>query len=533
MLAAIVFASLAFQSLGPVLPPSCSSTFQSLVLSIEDALQKEDFALAKDRLRLLPKTEISFEWDDSKVPQNYRDEYRKARDQAFGIWKQRVPKMVFVSGKKTDIKISFEPVLAVRPESGLPAGHVGFFSEDPGAPRLDYVIGLKRGRPLQASQVVDVFDDVACAVGMYFGIADGYATAYVMGPSDLLRVQRAAVSGTELTTLKLNMRAAKALQDAVENHVALIPAKSQLSIEKTTLEAPPSVQGDQVDFDMRVTNLGTGPLSFSMTPDCGCTVVTDPGEIAPQATRLLKMVVDTRLFKKDLEKHVILYTNDPSNPVKVVTLKIPIHPRFRFISPEGDTVLVPNTGKKFPLYLIPSSGEPLNPVSCKFDGLPGTVSMQRFHGMLADPESHEGPKLLAGYKFIIDLKGNLPPGRSFATLQILTSNSDFPDLVWTMNAQKGIIALPDEVSMGQVGHVPCTKSFLVSGPGTGFKVLGVTTNTPNLTATARALAGSSDFVVDVTYDGKGKPGELIADVRVKTSDPSQPIVHAAIRAMIQ
>ncbi|MDR3690615.1 MAG: hypothetical protein P4L46_14650 [Fimbriimonas sp.] len=533
MLVGIALASFAYQTLGPVLPPNCSPQFQATILSVEDALHNQDFKAAKDRLRLLPKLSIGFAWSDDKVPSSFRAEYRKARDEAFAMWKSRVPKLSFSPTARCDIKFSFEPELAVRPETSLPAGHVAFFSEDPGQPRLDFVMGLKRGRPAQTSQVTDVFDDVAYAIGAYLGIADGPTPVYTMGPSDLPRMERSGISGTELTTCKRNLVAIDFISKAVEGQVPIVPVKAEIFVDKSTLEAPPALQGDRVDFDIEVSNHGNGALAYSMFPDCGCTVVADPDSVAPQSTRLLRVAVDTRLFSRDMEKHVLLYTNDPATPVKVITLKIPIRSLYRFVAPDGPQVVVRKGGRKVPVYLIPDPKANLDPVSFKFDGMPANVTVVPFHGMLADPESHSGPKMESGYKYVIDIKDSLPTGRVSGTLQVFTTNSDFPNLTFSMYAQKGIIALPEELFMNQVGRVPVTRTFLLSGPGTGFKILGLTTNTPNLTATARKVPDTADYAVDVQYDGKARSGELIADVRIKTSDPVQPIIHVAVRAKVQ
>ena len=270
-----------------------------------------------------------------------------------------------------------------------------------------------------------------------------------------------------------------------------------------------------------------------MFPDCGCTIVTDPGTIDAGSTRLLQIAVDTRLFTTDLEKHVALFTNDPTTPVKVITLKIPLEPRYRFIAPDGDTIVVDKGGRKYPVYLIPAKGASIEPVSFKFDGLRASVSVQPFKGVLSDPDLHQGPMMRTGYKYVIDVKDSLPSGRSSGTLQVLTSNSDFPNLTYTLFAQKGIIALPEEVQMGVLGKVPQTANVTISGPGTAFKIIGIESNSAHLKATAHPARDSSDYNVVIAYDGQSKPGEMLASIKVKTSNPKQPIVYISVRAMVQ
>jgi len=467
MLVAIVFAALGFQALGPVLPPSCSPSFQATALSIEEALQNHDFAKASDRLRLLPKPSITFSWDDQKVPAAYRSQFRASGDAAMSMWKTRVPGLTFSQKPKGDIRISFEPVLALRAGTNMPAAHVGFWSEDPTAPRLDYVIGLKRGSPLKGSEETDIFNDVAYCVGSYLGISDGVYDTYTMGTTDLSRPVRTAISGTESGTVHRNLQVVRTLQEAVKAKTPLIAAKSDLFIDPLVVDGDPAIQGDRVEFHVQLSNRGNGPLAFSMFPDCGCTVVTDPGVVSPGANRVVSFAVDTTNFTTNTTKHVAVYTNDPTTPVRMVTLNVKIKPRFRLLSPLGDTFVVPNGGLKYAIYLIPANGTSLEPISAKLTGpISAKVSFAPWQGVLPDPELNEGPLPRKGYKFTLDISGNLISGRNQATLQIFTSNPEFPDIAYPINAQKGIIALPEEVYMGLVGKVPKSFRFQVSRPGT-------------------------------------------------------------------
>ena len=535
MLVALAFAALGSQTLGPTLPPSCRPAFQATVLSIEQALQDQDFAKANERVKFLPDRAMSFDWDDSKVPAAYRDRFRECAKAAFALWNAKVPGLTFTFKTNANIRISFEPVLAENPETHLPRARVGFVREDPTGPRLDFVIGLKRGSPPKTTEETDVFDDIVYGVGMYLGVADGVFDTYAMSLTDLPRSSRVTVSGTEAITARRNMEIVGELQFAVKKQLPMIAAKSELFIDPLILEGEPAIQGDRVQFNIQLSNRGNAPLAYSLFPDCGCTVVTEPGTVNPQSSRLVAVAVDTRLFTHDTTKHVTVYTNDPTNPVRLVTLKVHIKPRFRLITPLGDTVAVPKAGMKYPVYLIPAKGTDMEPVSIKFDspGMKATVTWARWQGVLADPEVNEGPAARKGYKFLIDIKGSIASGRNPGTLQIYTSNADFPDITVNLYGQRGIIAVPDEVVVGEVGRVPRTITFLLLGATHPFKVLGVSTNSENLKATAVRVPGKNDYSIVVQYDGKGRAGDLMAAVRVRTNDPEQPLIDVPIRASIQ
>lgn len=523
--------------MGPILPPQCRPSFQATVLSVEQALQGGDFATAAERLRLLPTASITVEWDDSNAPSAYRDLYKKSGDAAMAMYKHLFPFLSFQSAKagqaNPDIKISFEPVLAKPPGSNLPASHVGFWSEDPAAPRLDFVIGLSRGAPLKASQETDVYDDVAYCLGMYFGLADAAFESSSMDPSDLPRLTRTGVSGTETSAVRRNMQVVEYLEDAVKNHARLLAVQPSLFLDPLVINSQ-AVQGDQMEFNVQLSNHGDGPLAFNLFPDCGCTIVTPPGVIQPKAMRLVNIAVDTAAFITGTTKHVAVYTNDPHNPVSVITLNIKIQPRYRILVPLGDTFNIPDGGMKFPLYLIPAKGTTLDPVSATITGpLDAKVKFSPWQGFLPDPEMNEGPKARKGFKFEIDIRGDIPTGRRQATLQIFTANADFPDIAYSINAQKGIVALPDNVQMGSVGAVPKSVRFEVTRPGPPFKILGITSNSRNIEANVVPGTGPNTYTIEVSYNGKAHSGELLAAVRVKTSDPKQPVIDVSVQAIVQ
>jgi hypothetical protein len=504
------------------------------VLAVEDSLQKGDFTRAAAQLQLLPKVNVNLNWDDHKVPQGFRAAFRKAGDDAMSLWRGRIPGLTFSNGSKPDIRISFEPVLAKRPDTDLPAAHVSFWSEEPNSPRLDYVIGLKRGSPLKGSEEIDVFDDVAYCIGSYLGLGDGVIGSDTMAPTDLPRVARTSISGIEFATMKKNLQVVAILERAVKEQITITPTKADLFIDPMVLDSEPVIQGDRVEFHVQLSNRGNGPLTFSMFPDCGCTVVTEPGTVDPGSARMVSFAVDTTNFISNVSKHVAIYTNDPTNPVRVVTLNIKIRPRYRLLTPLGDTVVVPPTGLKYALYLIPALGTNLDPVSVTLSGtVPGKISYSPWQGVLPDPELNEGPKQRKGFKVQVDISGSVGSGRNQATIQILTANSEFPDIAYSFNTQKGIIALPDQVVMGEVGKVPKGAQFIVTRPKSPFKILGVLSNSPNLKASVVPGRSPDTYSIAIQYDGNARSGELLASVKVKTDDPKQPVIDVPVSATVR
>jgi hypothetical protein len=357
-----------------------------------------------------------------------------------------------------------------------------------------------------------------------------------MFPSDLHRTGRAVTSQVELTAARANQNAIKLLTDVVEKKKPIVVKRPSLFLDPKVAYSDPAMQGQRVEFHLQFTNNGDGTLNYILRGDCGCTIVNPPGTIAPHTTKLLAAAVDTRLFTTDMLKHVFVFTNDQTTPVQVVELHVRLKPRYRLLSPMGDSITVPSGGIKIPLYLVPSPGSDLEPLSTSFAGLQGTQVKTTFapwQGILPDPERGEGPKQRKGYKFVLDVKGNLANGRIPGTFQIFTSDPDFPNITYNFYAQKGIIALPPDLFLGEVGQSPTTKEVLITRPSKAFTITKVESNTPLITGTVSPGTEKGDWLVAVKYMGHGKSGELLATVRVHTSDPSQPYIDIPVRATIQ
>ena len=535
MLLAVAFALLKAQTLGPVLPPDCSPQFQKAFYDVEEALQGQKFDEAASLFRLLPKKEITISWADDKVPATFKDAYRRAATEAMGMWTSRLKGAKFKMAPRGDIQISFEPVLAKRPGTNFPAGRVGFFGSDTSASRLDFVIGLKRGSPLQTTEEVDVFNDVAYGIGTYLGIADGSLPENVMGTTDLKRIARVTVSSTEHIAATKNLAAVESLGAIVKDRIPIRVAKPGLFVDPVEIEGEPAVQGDRVEFHVQLSNNGLAPLSFSFAADCGCTAVTAPGTVAPGSGQMVKFAVDTRAFTTNITKHVTVYTNDPVTPSKVITLHVKVKPSYRLIAPMGYSVVIPEEGLKYPIYLIPSPDSHIDPLSTSFTG-PGVnakITSSKWEGTLADPERSEGPMPRKGYKYVIDFKGKMLPGRNPCTFQIFTTNPLFSDLTFSMYVQSGIVVEPAYLNLGQVGHVPVTGQLLISKPGKPLQILSITCSTPHVQATYKPTDTPGEYMASFQFDGKSAPGTLLATIRIKTNDHKQPLLEIPFMATIR
>ncbi len=531
LLTALIFAPNALQSgpvLGPVIPAGCSPNFQSIVAEVEAALQAKQWAKASTTLARLPKISPVMLWDDAKVPVRLREAFQAERDRAVTTWRGHImPK--FVTSGNADIKVSFEPVLAVASDTGLPLGSAIFRHAT--VPAFESVIGLKRGRPLTPISLADVHNEVAYALAIYGGLASTPTFGTVSGRSDLSAAVRTVAVGPELGLMDKLQGVVGELKNAVAKKISLTPAVPNVQIQPRAVSGGTVMQGDVATLTIQIANRGNAPLSYRFQPECGCVLPPIPGEIAPGAIALVHPRFDTTEYYRPLSKRIFVITNDPDQPVIAVPLSVDVVPRYRLISPLGPKVVVPAGGTDVEIYLCLPKGSKMEVKDLQFDGIPGTAVYESWDGELADPDLQQGKMPRHGYHFTVSLGDALPPGRASGTLVIRTNDKVFPNLRYNLYAQKGMIALPDELFWGDLTQEAKHSSFLVTQPGHPFKLTGAISDSPYLRVTLPTV-GTDEQRVTVDYDGKAPTGDFRAVIRVSTDDPKQPEIVVRVRATV-
>ena len=97
------------------------------------------------------------------------------------------------------------------------------------------------------------------------------------------------------------------------------PPKLVFDLQNDVLDVGPMRQGQKLDREVTVRNVGSGPLCVSQVQTgCGCVRAEMPGSrrIDPTETATLRVTVDIDFNRSGLQqKDVRLYTNEPGRPV--------------------------------------------------------------------------------------------------------------------------------------------------------------------------------------------------------------------------
>jgi len=536
MLVPLLFA-LAAKSpdLGPMLPPGTAPNLQAAIFDIEKKLEASDFAAATKAAALLPKQSIVIQWDDSKVPPSLRKEFVIQRDKAIDDWSGITKASIKVGTSRPDLKFSFVDVLPPTPPSEIPAGAVYFWSDAANDVRLETVIGLKREKPAEPMNPVNVRNEVATAIGSYFGLNIQPPSLSFMGRTDQNLQMESRPSSQEMLLAREILSISANLRTAIHKQQRITPASPKVFFDPQSIDMGTIVQGDFAKFSLQVTNTGNAPLAMRFEPDCQCVSTDDHYQVVqPGSTYLLKGAYNTLLSVGQVRHALYLVTNDADQPMISVPVQIDVKPRFRFIFPEGNVIKLPEEGTTAVVYLILSDNSGINPQEAILQGLKGDVKVETWTGTLADPELKEGPKERHGYKISINLTGALDvPGRDPATLYVTTSNPQFPRIQTTLYAQRGIVVLPTELYMGEVGAGAKKYSIQVSGPANSFRVKKVSSSWPHLTFQLFPSDDGTQVIIQANYDGKGDPGPVFGSVDIQTDDAKQPLISLPIHATIK
>ncbi len=496
-------------------------------------LSQGQFDQASKALSRLPRTKMTIQWDDSKVPADFRAMYATARDSAIQEWQRVKPDLEITLASKGDIKISFEEVLPPAVDAVLPAGAVYFTSDNPNEPRIEGIIALKRDVPPMTIDPRHVSNEVGFAIGSFLGAARLPKPASFMGRVDsLLRLELRAGKG-DVDIANLNISLINALKDAAAKHQKTEVQAPQMFLSPTILKHEPVPQGDIIPMSMEVTNRGNSTLYLSAVVDCGCVSAQVPPSVAPGQTSLIKVAVDSSRAIGKLDKYFIIYSNDPDKPEQKVTFDLWIEPGYRILKPNlGNDAMIPADGLKTDIYLTYDPAKPFKIKTLQVTGVKAVADYVEWEGALPDPELNVAPKSRKGYKISVLVSPTTKAGRWPLSIAIETDSKDYPVIYNTTYLQWGITAYPDKLYLGEIQTTGAVGYFTVSRPGQPFKIKGVASTDSNIVAKAEPTK-NGEYRILVTLKGKLTPGNLTANIIVSTDDPNQPPIVVPLSAFVK
>ncbi|CAN5514263.1 hypothetical protein BH11ARM1_BH11ARM1_03300 [soil metagenome] len=523
-------AALLFFAQAPALslPAGASSEFQSQILKVQVALDSGQFDKAKELLAPLPSHKVQFVWNDAGLTEKQKSDFVRAREMAFMAWKRFLPGVTFEIAPTGGLSFSFQPSLPPRPNADLPAG----MTLNVAAGQVQAVIAGTRGKPTVPTGVFDVQSDVMRSVGAYLGVSDLPFGGNVMAINDQPLSRMGAVPKYQADIALANIAVVQGLRDAAEKKQASGLVPGTLKSPEAAIEMGRIMQGEKKKFSFEIANTGKGELKLWIRPECGCMTLEAPAVLTPGQTQKIDVDFDSSDFRGTLERLIYIISNDPTNPLTVVKMESIIVPPFRFLNPAEQVVVVGDKPTVATVYLVANGTAPFEIKDAEMAGFNADVTWEPWQGTIADPEMKEPAKARKGYKLSVTVPTKLIQGRSPGTLMVSTDDPKFPQLQYQMYAQKGIVALPDELFLGNLSG-PRSSKFLVSRPGKPFKVLSASSDSSDLKLAVRPGKDSQEWVIEVEYSGKATIGDFTPTITVKTDDPKQPTIKVPVIGTVQ
>jgi hypothetical protein len=374
---------------------------------------------------------------------------------------------------------------------------------------------------------------VSFVVGSYLGLSEVPQFGPAMSRTDQSTLARTGISSVEAFTAAKNIELAQTLRELVKARRPIKSARPRVTVDTEAIDLGTVVQGSIVPARLKISNTGDAPLQFLLQPDCGCIRATPMGRLAPGESKVLEADFNSTDFAGPLRKRINVFTNDPSKPSIVVPVTTTVKPAYRFVRPEGSVLVTEGRQGTATVYLFFPEGSDVRPVSAQTSGLRSTVTQEEWTGELADPELGEGALPRKGYRYTIALNDAIPPGRAGTTLAVRTTHPQFPVIRYNLMVQRGIVSLPIRVHLGQVGKTAKTVPFLLTRPGKPFRILGIESGVPYLTAAHVATKGEEEYRIRVTYTGEAPPGDLETPLKIRTDDPLQPVVEVYVTGQVE
>lgn len=527
------------QTPGPiVLPPGSSRDFQSMVYSVQAAVDAGKWDEAKRLAERLPSLDVSLEWDEAGLTESQRMFFSQVRDTAIKVWQVGVPTLKFTLAPKGKVKIGFVESLPENADSVGPAGAVFLTSPADGDPVVEAVLALNRTALKRPTDPLDVRNEVQFAIGTYLGLARQVRPGQLMfRTEEPYASQNTYTMGDGRLALK-NIEISDRIRKDVSERKNPGIAAPQIVVDPTEWRPRPVGQAEEMMVSLQVANQGKGTLDYRLVPDCGCFVIGRYKEqLQPGETTTVPIMINTLEFTGNLKKALFIYSNDPYFPIKRVSLETIVRPAYRFVDlMKESSVIVDKQGGKFETILVLDEGKDFKITGASVSGVTAGIEVEQkpWEGVLDFPEIGEGPKKRKGYKINCLIAPGLPPGRLQLSIELQTDDKEFFKRIYhSVYVQQGIVAVPLSIYFGQVPQQPARASVVLTRPGRPYNVLKVESDTEFVTATVEPYRPGTEYKIVATFTGKAPIGRFSAQIKVHTDDPDQPIVVVPVEGIVK
>ncbi|MEI8281041.1 MAG: DUF1573 domain-containing protein, partial [Armatimonadota bacterium] len=395
------------QAMAPTfqVPVGASSEFHHLVLDIESALIAKDFVGAEKLSHLLPNLNVTWSLDTSQLNADQKAEYGQIIKAVENQWQSAIGasvKFKKIESGRADIAISFEPILSKISGTDGVAGAATFLGVDSTQPRVETVIGLKRGPNLLKVLGREVYNECLFTFGRYFGLAPNPMLGTSMGRVEGQMFNPNAIASQEIGAVRKIINLSQQLREAIQKKQVIESVHPILSLGQESIVFKEQFQGDEGKAQVLVTNTGNSPLEIEVRGDCGCITGEVVSVLAPGKSTFLTGIFNTTELAGDVHHNLILKTNDPDRPMIIIPVSISVIPRAEVVFPESNTAYMDTPERTFSFYINSVEPKLFKVIEVAVIGLPFTAKSELYDGEQPNFMKQGQTQKIHGYKVTVD-----------------------------------------------------------------------------------------------------------------------------------
>ena len=522
VIAAVLALAFPAVELGPVLPPRTSPYIMQLNYRVQKLISESKFDEASRELDGWPGRVIGY--DASALPASFS----KSLAQAVKIWEDAMDgKVKFVQSDKPLVTFGFEQ----SAKMGLAAPEW-----KDGKVRADIPLVWSEGTAMPQASMTWA---LAKAFGVALGLQPRSQRFTVMGfvmyqPEGAKFSTSIGVDASERALALEVFSARETLAQAIAKKQALNAAVPKLEVDKTYADGGNILQGTNGRFSFNLVNSGNVMLRMEWEVSCHCILVTPPASIPAGTNYTLEPQLETVDFRGPIDRHIMIYTNDPLNPVRDLTIHAFSMPEYRLLPDQLQVVWLKDEGEtEFPLTFYPTPGNTVEAVNTQLSRTGVTANIVPWSGDVLDPLFSKDPVKRTGSQVVLKFPADYKQGIDFLRVIVISNSKLHAYSEVNLQTQKGIVAQPKTVFFGtmRVGQTD-TRTVSLEHGFTPFNIASVSAVGPFAARFEKDGDSGRKYKITI-FASPEKSGYINGKVIVKTDSAKYPSVEIPVSISAQ
>jgi hypothetical protein len=299
-------------------------------------------------------------------------------------------------------------------------------------------------------------------------------------------------------------------------------AKPKIAFATKDFDFGVVAEGVKVAHQFSIKNAGDAPLEIlRVVPSCGCTASSvEPSKIEAGAEGVLKVEFNTEGFSGEKSKTVRVFSNDPSSPIEVVSLKGTIKPQV-MVSPAQvvfDSVV---KGKPSEPVVVEVSVDPKANITV------GSAKSFSSSLVVAEKTGEVGEASSAGKKlFQISVTGDAPVGdvRERVVVDLVGAQNKSVNIPVFAKVMGLVSATPQRVSFGIIaGETEIVRTVKVEISGDEpVSITKASSSNSAISVELNELAKGKSYSLNLKLNPKAVEEDLRSQILVETTSKEQP-----------